>query len=71
MAATVEQLTNPDALKGGMAVVSASRFAMGPGSGVFDRIAAPARLRLYRACLIRSWILDPDSPFDVRVGGRP
>ena len=34
MAATVEQLTNPDALESGMAVVSASRFAMGPGSGV-------------------------------------
>jgi hypothetical protein len=29
------------------------------------------RLRLYRADMLESWILDPDSAHDVRVGVDP
>ena len=71
MAATAEQLTNLDALESGMAVVSRESVRDGAGEWGVDRVAAPARLRLYRARVLQSWILDPDSSFDVRVGVRP
>lgn len=71
MAATAEQLTHLDALESAMAVVSRESVRDGAGEWGVDRVAAPARLRRYRARVLRSWILDPDSPFDVRVGVRP
>jgi hypothetical protein len=36
-----------------------------------DEVTGEARLRLYRASVHEYWILDPDSPFDVRVSVRP
>ena len=36
-----------------------------------DADGVPWASPVYRACVIQSWILGPDSPFDVRVGGRP
>lgn len=71
MAASAEQLMNPDTLESGMAVVSRKSVRGGDGEWGVDRVTEPARLRLYRARVRESWILDPDSPFDVRVGVRP
>lgn len=71
MAASAEQMTNPDALESALAVVSRKSVRGGDGEWGVDRVTEPARLRLYRARVLESWILDPDSPFDVRVGVRP
>ena len=54
MAAIAEQLTNLDALESGMAVVSRESVRDGAGEGGVCRVVAPARLRLYRACVIQS-----------------
>jgi nitroimidazol reductase NimA-like FMN-containing flavoprotein (pyridoxamine 5'-phosphate oxidase superfamily) len=71
MAATAEQLTDLDALESGMAVVSRKSVRDGAGEWGVDRVAAPARLRLYGAGVLQSWVLDADSPFRrVSVSGR-
>jgi hypothetical protein len=44
--------------------VSASQ---GAGELGLDEVTGDARLRLYRASVSQHSILDPDSPFDVRV----
>jgi len=71
MTATAEQLNNPDAIERGMAVFSRESLRDGAGEWNADRVTGQARLRLYRASVQQYWILDPDSPFDVRVGVRP
>ena len=71
MSATAEQLTDPDAIERGIAVFSRESARGGAGDWGLERVTGEARLRLYRAAVQECWILDPDSPYDVRVGVRP
>ena len=68
LTATAEQLTEPDAIERGIGVFS--RRSVRGGGGAMDSgdVAGRARLRLYRATVQEAWILDPHSPYDVRVG---
>jgi Pyridoxamine 5'-phosphate oxidase len=71
MIAIAEQVTDPSAVDHGIGVVS--RVSVRHGAGAFgpDQVTGEARLRLYRANVREFWILDPDSPFDVRVEVSP
>ena len=71
MTATAEQVTDPNAIERGIAVFSSRAVRDGAGEWGVDRVSGEARLRLYRAGVQQYWILDPDSPFDVRVGVTP
>ncbi len=71
MSATAEQLVDPAAVERGLAVFSAEAAMQELGDWGVDRISGPARLRLYRANVDEHWILDPDSPYDVRVSVSP
>ena len=72
MTATAEQLTDPGAVERGIAVFSRESVREGDAEEWGrDRVTGEARLRLYRANVHECWILDPDSPFDVRVAVRP
>ena len=71
MTATAEQLTDPAAIERGLAVFSAEAERQGIGEWGLDRVSGEARLRLYRASVHEHWILDPDSPYDVRVEVSP
>jgi nitroimidazol reductase NimA-like FMN-containing flavoprotein (pyridoxamine 5'-phosphate oxidase superfamily) len=71
MTATAEQLTDPGAIERGIAVFSRESVREGAGELGLDQVTGEARLRLYRARVHEYWILDPDSPFDVRVAVRP
>jgi hypothetical protein len=71
MTATAEQLTDPGAIERGIAVFSRESVREGAQELGLDEVTGEARLRLYRASVREYWILDPDSPFDVRVGVRP
>jgi nitroimidazol reductase NimA-like FMN-containing flavoprotein (pyridoxamine 5'-phosphate oxidase superfamily) len=71
MTATAEQLNSPEAVARGMAVFSRDSVRDGDGEWGVDRVTGQARLRLYRASVHQYWILDPDSPFDVRIGVSP
>jgi pyridoxamine 5'-phosphate oxidase-like protein len=71
MSATAEQLTDSDAIERGIGIFSRESVRDGAGELGLDEVTGMARLRLYRASVQESWILDPDSPFDVRVGVRP
>jgi uncharacterized protein YhbP (UPF0306 family) len=71
LSATAEQLTGTVAIKRGVAVFSGASVHAGAGELGLDDVTGEARLRLYRATVHEYSILDPDSPFDVRVGVRP
>jgi nitroimidazol reductase NimA-like FMN-containing flavoprotein (pyridoxamine 5'-phosphate oxidase superfamily) len=71
MTATAEQLTDPSAIDHGIAVFSRESTRDGGEEWGVDAVTGEARLRLYRANLHQHWILDPDSPFDVRVSVTP
>jgi nitroimidazol reductase NimA-like FMN-containing flavoprotein (pyridoxamine 5'-phosphate oxidase superfamily) len=71
MTATAEQLVDPAAVEQGLAVFSGEAARQGLGDWGVDRVSSPARLRLYRASVHEHWILDPDSPYDVRVSVSP
>jgi nitroimidazol reductase NimA-like FMN-containing flavoprotein (pyridoxamine 5'-phosphate oxidase superfamily) len=71
MTATAEPLTDPAAIERGLAVFSSEAERQGIGEWGLDRVSGEARLRLYRASVHEHWILDPDSPYDVRVGVSP
>lgn len=71
MTATAERLTDPGAIEAGVGVFSRGSVREGAGELGRDEVTGDARLRLYRARVHEHWILDPDSPFDVRVGVRP
>ena len=71
MSATAEQLVDPAAVERGLTVFSVEAARQGLGDWGLDRISGPARLRLYRANVDEHWILDPDSPHDVRVSVSP
>ena len=60
----------------GLALMEPKSYPMSPcARGAqelgLDEVTGEARLRLYRASVHEYWILDPDSPFDVRVSVRP
>jgi len=71
MTAVAEQVTDPASIEYGIDVVS--RVSVRQGSKKFgpDQVTGDARLRLYRANVQEYSILDPDSPFDVRIDVRP
>ena len=71
MTATAEQLTDPRTIERGVAVFSRRSVRDGAGELGSDAVTGEARLRLYKANVDEYWILDPDSPFDVRVAVRP
>jgi nitroimidazol reductase NimA-like FMN-containing flavoprotein (pyridoxamine 5'-phosphate oxidase superfamily) len=71
MTATAEQLTDPGAIERGIAVFSRESVREGAQELGLDEVTGDARLRLYRGSVHEYWILDPDSPFEVRVGVRP
>ena len=71
MTATAEQLTDPGDIERGLAVFSRESVREGAGELGLDQVTGEARLRLYRASVHEYWILDPDSPFDVRVAVSP
>jgi nitroimidazol reductase NimA-like FMN-containing flavoprotein (pyridoxamine 5'-phosphate oxidase superfamily) len=71
MTATAEQVTEPAALEHGMGIFSRVSVRQGEDEFGLDQVTGEARLRLYRASVHDHSILDPDSPFDVRVDVRP
>jgi nitroimidazol reductase NimA-like FMN-containing flavoprotein (pyridoxamine 5'-phosphate oxidase superfamily) len=71
MTATAGQLTDPRAIERGIAVFSRESVREGAQELGLDEVTGEARLRLYGASMHEYWILDPDSPFDVRVSVRP
>jgi nitroimidazol reductase NimA-like FMN-containing flavoprotein (pyridoxamine 5'-phosphate oxidase superfamily) len=71
MRASASQLSDPDAIKREIAVFSRESVREGMRSWEPAQVTGDARLRLYRADVHEYWILDPDSPFDVRVGVMP
>lgn len=71
MTADGEQVTDPAEVERGMAVFS-RRSVRQVGDGLrVDQVTGEARLRLYRAQVQECSILDPDSPYDVRVNVTP
>jgi hypothetical protein len=50
-----------------LAVFSSKSVRQGAEAWGLDRVTEAARLRLYRATIHELSILDPDSPFDVRI----
>jgi len=71
MSATAEQVTCRGELEQGVGVFSRVSASQGAGELGLDEVTGDARLRLYRASVSQHSILDPDSPFDVRVEVSP
>jgi nitroimidazol reductase NimA-like FMN-containing flavoprotein (pyridoxamine 5'-phosphate oxidase superfamily) len=71
MSADAELLTDPKEVERGLAVFSGRGIRQGIGEWGVDRVSGEARLRLYRARVHQHWILDPDSPYDVRLDVQP
>jgi nitroimidazol reductase NimA-like FMN-containing flavoprotein (pyridoxamine 5'-phosphate oxidase superfamily) len=71
MTATAEQVSDPIAVEHGLVVFSRESVRQGEEEWGRDRVTGEARLRLYCATVSEYSILDPDSPFDVRVDVRP
>lgn len=71
MTATAEQVTDPAATEHGLGVLSRESARQGIEELGLDRVTGEARLRLYRASVQECSILDPESPFDVRVDVTP
>jgi len=67
MTATAGQVTDAAALASGLGVVSGVSRRQGAREFGVDDVTGDARLRLYRADVHEHSILDPSSPFDVRV----
>jgi hypothetical protein len=71
MTATAGRLDDPAAVDRGVAVFSRASVRDGERPWGRDEVGDRSRLRLYRAEVLRHWILDPQSPHDVRVGVSP
>ena len=71
MSATAAQVTDPAEVERGMAVFSRESTRGGGRDFGLDAVTGEARLRLYRAAVEEHWILDPDSPHDVRTTVHP
>jgi nitroimidazol reductase NimA-like FMN-containing flavoprotein (pyridoxamine 5'-phosphate oxidase superfamily) len=67
MAATAEQVSNPAEIEHGIGVFSRESVRQGEKEFGLHQVTGDARLRLYRARVHEHSILDPDSPYDVRV----
>jgi hypothetical protein len=67
MNATAQQVTDPDGLARGVDVFSRRSVLAGSGELAPKDVTGGARLRLYRAGVHEHSILDPDSPYDIRV----
>ena len=68
LTAAAEQMTDPTEVARGIDVFSRQSVRRGARAMSLDDVTGEARLRFYRAQVHESWILDPDSPYDVRVG---
>ncbi|MGH2893010.1 MAG: pyridoxamine 5'-phosphate oxidase family protein [Solirubrobacteraceae bacterium] len=71
MTATAERLTDSRAVEHGIGIFSRAYARQTGEEFNLDRVTGDARLRLYRARVHEHSILDPDSPFDIRVGVSP
>ena len=71
MRATAEQVTDPAEIEHGIGVFSRVSVRQGMKEYGPDDVTGDARLRLYRARVQEHSILDPDSPYDVRVAVTP
>ncbi len=71
MTATAATPTDPGEIERGIGVFSRESAREGAGEFGLDEVTGQARLRLFRASVQECWILDPDSPFDVRIGVTP
>lgn len=71
MRASAEEVVDPDARAAGVAVVSAVSVQQGEQEFTLHDITGEGRLRLYRAIVQEHSILDPASPYDVRVAVDP
>lgn len=71
MTADAEQVTEPAHLEHGIRVFSRVSLSQGGDEFELDQVTGKSRLRLYRAKVQEYSILDPESPFDVRVDVRP
>jgi nitroimidazol reductase NimA-like FMN-containing flavoprotein (pyridoxamine 5'-phosphate oxidase superfamily) len=71
MTAIAEQVTDPAGIEDGIGVVSRVSVRQGAKEFGLEQVTGQARLRLYRASVQEYSILDPNSPFDVRVHVRP
>lgn len=71
MTGTAQQLTGEGQVDHGLRVFSRKSLRQGIGEFALDRVTGDARLRLYQAQVDTFSILDPDSPFDVRIDVRP
>ena len=71
MNASAEQVTDSGAVEHGIDIFSRVSVRQGSDEFGLDQVTGDARLRLYRASVSDFSILDPDSPFDVRVEVSP
>jgi nitroimidazol reductase NimA-like FMN-containing flavoprotein (pyridoxamine 5'-phosphate oxidase superfamily) len=71
MSADAQQVIDPDGTRNGVAVVSATSVRQGAKVFTLGEVTGDARLRLYRATVHEHSILDPDSPYDIRVPVTP
>jgi nitroimidazol reductase NimA-like FMN-containing flavoprotein (pyridoxamine 5'-phosphate oxidase superfamily) len=71
MTATAEQVTDPAAVEHAIGTISRVSLRQGAEEFGLDQVSGDARLRPYRASVHQHSILDPDSPFDVRVDVSP
>ncbi|MBP2324948.1 hypothetical protein JOF56_005333 [Kibdelosporangium banguiense] len=70
MVATARQLPD-DELEPGLGVFSRASVRGGLKEFGTANVTGDARLRLYRATVTEHYILDPDSPIDVRIAVSP
>ena len=71
MTANADQVTDPQEVAHAVDVFSLESRRQGLSALSLDEVTGSARLRMYRARVEDYWILDPDSPYDVRVHVQP
>jgi hypothetical protein len=71
MTATAERVSDPSAVEHGIGILSRVSVTQTGEEFGLDQVTGDARLRLYRASVREHSILDPESPFDVRVEVSP
>jgi hypothetical protein len=71
MIADAEEVIDPDGVTDGVAAISAASVRQGAKEFALAEVTGDAGLRLYRATVREHSILDPDSPYDVRITVTP
>jgi hypothetical protein len=71
MTAYAEQVTRPEEVAHAVDVFSRESVRQGLDALALDAVTGSGRLRMYRARVEEFSILDPDSPYDVRVQVQP